>query len=194
MAEQNDIQNATINPGGDSDPSLPEHTPADIQGLMAAYIEKRLDAQTKFYQDRIHENQVNSDFTFKWGTGLMLLASFLATFSALAGIPVLAIVTALLPVFAATLVSFQQLYGWDRQIPLYRDALDGIDNAKLMVPPQSRWIRLDLTTPYANLVEAGEKVLNGEVNQWGQAIVESSKAKGPSVQTGPLASPPAGEH
>ena len=76
---------------------LAQHSLEEIRILHDIYINKRIQEQVQFYSSRIRENQLNSDFTFGFGTLIMTLSSLLATISAASAVPVLALVSAVLP-------------------------------------------------------------------------------------------------
>src|SRR5512134_2847733 len=87
----------------------------EIDHLYRIYQEKRIAAQVSFYESRMRENHLNSDFTFTAGALVMTLSSLIATVSASGGSSYLTLISAILPAFAALLGSFRQLYGWERQ-------------------------------------------------------------------------------
>jgi SMODS and SLOG-associating 2TM effector domain 1 len=150
---------------------------SDVDVLYKIYMEMRLEAQSGFYESRIRENQLNADFTFTLGAAVMTLASLVATISATGNSPALSVLAAILPAFAALLASFRQLYGWERQTSIYRDALMGLERIKLMAPDNERLVKADLTDIYPQLVASGEAVFTGEVNQWGQFVQSAQQAE-----------------
>lgn len=149
----------------------------DIDVLYKIYMDKRFEAQASFYESRIRENQLNADFTFTLGAAVMTLASLVATISATGSRPELSLLAAILPAFAALLASFRQLYGWERQSSIYRDALMGLERIKLIAPDNERLEQTDLTEIYPKLVTSGETVFTGEVNQWGQFVQSTTRAE-----------------
>jgi hypothetical protein len=153
------------------------HNRRDTELLYKIYMEKRLQSQIRFYESRIRENQLNADFTFTLGAAVMTLSSLVATISASGNSPLLSFLAVILPAAAALLASFRQLYGWERQINLYRDALMGLERVKLLAPDNDRMPFSDLMEIYPRLVESGEKVFTAEVNQWGQ-FVQSNQQEG----------------
>lgn len=155
--------------------------PLDIDVLYKIYMEKRLEAQAGFYESRVRENELNANFTFTLGAAVMTLASLVATISATGNRPELSLLAAILPAFAALLASFRQLYGWERQTSIYRDALMGLERIKLMAPDKDRIHTADLTEVYPKLVSSGETIFTGEVNQWGQFV--QSTARGEAEET-----------
>ncbi|MEZ4668146.1 MAG: SLATT domain-containing protein [Anaerolineae bacterium] len=146
----------------------------DVDVLYKIYMDMRLEAQSKFYESRIRENQINADFTFTLGAIVMFLSSLVATISASGHSPVLSLLAAILPAFAALLASFRQLYGWERQTAIYRDALMGLERIKLLTSDNQAMDPVELAHVYPKLVSGGERVFTGEVNQWGQ-FVQSNK-------------------
>jgi hypothetical protein len=146
------------------------HDSRDTELLYRIYMEKRVQSQIKFYESRVRENQLNADFTFGLGTLVMTLSSLVATISASVNLPFLSLLAAVFPAFAALLGSFRQLYGWERQSNIYRDALMGLERVKLISPDDDRIAAADLTQIYPRLIVGGETVFTGEVNQWGQFV------------------------
>jgi hypothetical protein len=146
------------------------HDARDTEFLYRVYMDKRVQSQIKFYESRVRENQLNADFTFSLGTFVMTLSSLVATISASVNTPLLSLLAAIFPAFAALLASFRQLYGWERQINIYRDALMGLERVKLLTPDDDRIAAADLSQIYPRLISSGETVFTGEVNQWGQFV------------------------
>jgi hypothetical protein len=157
------------------------HNRRDTELLYRIYMEKRLQSQISFYESRIRENQLNADFTFTLGAAVMTLSSLVATISASGTSPALSFLAVILPAAAALLASFRQLYGWERQINLYRDALMGLERVKLLAPDNDRMPFSDLMEIYPRLVQSGEKVFTAEVNQWGQFVQATEKDTEPST-------------
>ncbi|MFN8371699.1 MAG: hypothetical protein U0694_02320 [Anaerolineae bacterium] len=96
-----------------------------MEYLFKLYLQKRLASQTNFYETRVRENELNSNFTFTAATLVMTLSSLFATIGASdpgGSTRGLVVAAAVLPAFAALLAGFRQLYGWDRQVAIYRSA------------------------------------------------------------------------
>lgn len=164
------------------------HSPEDLALLFNIYLEKRLQGQLTFYESRIRENDLNSDFTFTIGTFIMTLSSLLATISASAAIPLLALISAVLPALSALLAAFRQLYGWDRQSAIYRDAVLGLEKIRLLAPDDDRLPYSDITPIFPKVVMTSEAVFTAEVNQWGQIFTASAEQEeAQSVPRDPLA-------
>jgi len=163
------------------------HSQEDIDVLFKIYQNKRIDAQSDFYQSRIKENNRNADFTFSVGALVMTISSLVATISASVKdpfwTPFLTVMSAMLPAFAAVLASFRQLYGWERQASIYRDALLGLERVRLLAPDDDRITASDLTKVYPELVSSSEKVFTGEVSQWGQFVVSADQKTGRGDET-----------
>ncbi|MCB9452131.1 MAG: SLATT domain-containing protein [Anaerolineaceae bacterium] len=153
-----------------------DHSKEDIDLLFRIYMDKRLESQVGFYKSRIRENELNSDFTFVFGAGIMTLSSLIATLSAGGNYPLLSLIAALLPAVAALLASFRQLYGWDQQITIYRDSNLGLQRARLLAPDDDQLEKADLMQLFPQLVVATEEVFTSEVSQWGQFIAEKDKS------------------
>ena len=157
------------------------HTPGDIDMLYRVYAHKRIEAQVDFYQSRIKENERNADFTFGMGALVMTISSLVATVGASVRdpfwTPALTVMSAILPAFAALLAAFRQLYGWERQSSIYRDALLGLEKVRLLAPDDDRVAASSLQEIYPDLVKRSETVFTGEVSQWGQFVVDKDGEK-----------------
>jgi hypothetical protein len=145
-----------------------EHASHDVDVLYKIYMEKRINAQRSFYESRIRENRVNARFTFVLGAAVMVITSLIATISAGGTTPLLSLLSAILPALAAMLTSFRQLYGWERQTGIYRDALMGMERALIITPDKDREVLADMEEIYPKLIAETETVLAAEANQWGQ--------------------------
>ncbi|HEX2907187.1 MAG TPA: SLATT domain-containing protein [Phototrophicaceae bacterium] len=163
------------------------HSPEDMNLLFQLYLDKRIEVQLDFYQNRGRENQLNSDFTFTIGTLIMTLSALLATIGATAAIPIFALISAILPAFSALLAAFRQLYGWDRQSALYRDAALGLEKIRLLVPDDDRLAYSDISPLFPKLVISSETVFTAEVSQWGQVVMASEEDEKEAQSSDPLA-------
>jgi hypothetical protein len=163
------------------------HSQQDIDLLFKIYQKKRIEEQSAFYQSRVKENNKNADFTFAAGALVMTISSLVATISASVRdpfwTPFLTVMSAMLPAFAALLASFRQLYGWERQASIYRDALLGLERVRLLAPDEDRISAASLQAIYPELVTSSEKVFTGEVSQWGQFVVSADQKAAKSDET-----------
>jgi hypothetical protein len=163
----------------------PKHTKEDLEFLFKLYMQKRVDSQSKFYENRVRENEFNSDATFTAATFVMTLSSLFATIGAsdsTGSSRWLIVLSAILPAFAALLSGFRQLYGWDRQVSIYRSAKLGLDRASLIVPDNDMVVDTDLSEVYPRLIASTELVLTNEVNQWGQFLLDKEKQNEQQVE------------
>jgi hypothetical protein len=151
------------------------HVQTDVDLLYRIYLDKRIQSQMRFYQSRVWENDRNADFTFALGGLVMTVSALVATVSATGNRPELALLSAVLPAFAALLASFRQLYGWERQSNIYRDSLLGLERVRLIAPDNDRVRVADLQDIFPKLVTSSESVFHGEVSQWGQFVSEKDK-------------------
>lgn len=181
-----------------SDYDTATHNDADLRLLLAIYEQKRLKNLVGFYDSRIRENQRNSDFTFKLATAIMTVASLLATISAAVTpspdpnlldriISTFPVFSAVLPAFAALLAAFRQLYGWDRQVLIYRDSLLGLERARLHIPDAKRLDGANLEELIPKVVNISENVFAGEAAQWGQFVLAKPEEEGEPVTRSALA-------
>ena len=140
--------------------------------LLRIYLQKRIEGQLGFYRSRIREFDSNSGFMVGIGAMIMALSSMISAIGASSSdpklSPLLALITALLPAMAALIASFRQLYQWEKQASLYRDAALGLQQANLIMPDDD--VFDDRTAPLIlpRLVTATEEVFIAEINQWGQ--------------------------
>ncbi|MBZ0302404.1 MAG: DUF4231 domain-containing protein [Anaerolineae bacterium] len=148
------------------------HTEDELQALVDLYRAKRVQVQTVFYDARIKENAYNADFVSTVGVILVAGATLLSTLNIVLGAPVLILFIALLPVFAALLVSFEKIYGWGRQITLYKNALDRLSVDNTIPPAIGRRPRTTYLQVFIDYVTAVENTLQNEVSQWGQAVLK----------------------
>jgi SMODS and SLOG-associating 2TM effector domain 1 len=163
----------------------PKHTKEDLEFLFKVYLQKRVDSQSKFYENRVRENELNSDATFTTATFVMTLSSLFATIGAsdsTGSSRWLIVLSAILPAFAALLSGFRQLYGWDRQVSIYRSAKLGLDRAALIVPDNDLISESDIGDVYPRLIASTELVLTNEVNQWGQFLLDKEKQNEQQVE------------
>lgn len=140
--------------------------------LLRLYLLKRLQGQLDFYRARVREFDANSGFMVGVGAFIMALSSLIATIGAVEGdakvAAAMALITALLPAFAALVASFRQLYQWDKQSGLYRDAVLGLEEAKLVMPDDDIFDPRIANAVLNKVVAATEDVFIAEINQWGQ--------------------------
>jgi hypothetical protein len=149
----------------------PSKRPHDVDSselLMNIYLEKRLDGQKQFYLSRVKEFQSNSNFMVRIGAILLFASAVLSGLGAYFSNPYIAFMTAILPTFASLVASMRQLYQWDKQASLYRDAVIGLDEAKLSLPDLDIFDRRTANVVLPTLVKATEEVFISEINQWGQ--------------------------
>lgn len=163
------------------------HGQTDVDLLYRIYGDKRIESQAAFYKSRIKENNKNADFTFASGALVLTVSSLVATVSASIQdsfwTPALTVLSAMLPAFAALMASFRQLYGWERQATIYRDALLGLERVRLLAPDNDRVSAADLRKIYPQLVIESETVFTGEVSQWGQFVVSTEQKADRGDQT-----------
>jgi len=136
--------------------------------ILRFYVQSRLEEQQKFYQSRIREFETNSSFTIYLSAAVLATSSFVSAIGAASNRPALALVTAILPAFSALIASFRQLYQWEKQANLYRDAVLGIEEAKLLLPDDDLFDKAIAPALLNRLVEETENVFKSEIDQWGQ--------------------------
>lgn len=144
------------------------HDSQTQEALLHLYLEKRVDGQLKFYESRINEYEGNVGFMVSMGALIMALSAFISAIGTTYNSPFLALTTALLPAVAAVVASMRQLYQWEKQSALYRDARLGLEEAKLLMPDLDLFDKRTAPVIFPRLVAATEGVFTAEINQWGQ--------------------------
>lgn len=139
--------------------------------LLRVYLLKRLQGQIDFYRSRVREYDNNAGFMMVMGALIMAISAVVSTLGAAENSPELALVTALLPATAALIGSLRQLYQWEKQSSLYRDAILGLEEAKLIAPDDDMYDPKQAPAYLPVLVESAENVFMGEINQWGQVAM-----------------------
>jgi hypothetical protein len=145
-----------------------EHDTDANEVLLRLYLAKRIDGQMQFYEARATEFNANIGFMVSVGAGIMAISAIVSAIGATNNSAELALVTAILPAIAAFVAALRQLYQWEKQSSLYRDASLGLQETRLLVPD---WDQFDPKTAPAivpSLVRATEDVFMAEINQWGQ--------------------------
>lgn len=139
---------------------------ADV--LTRLYLQRRIEYQASYYEQRAIEYESNADLAFRAGAILMTLSSLLASIGVVSTMPIFAMLTALIPAMASFVATFRQLYQWDRQMSLYRDTLLGLERARILLPDPDIITPDDAKRVLPKLVQETESVLEQEVAQWGQ--------------------------
>lgn len=162
-------------------PSQRPHDVDSSHAFLRAYHRLRIEKQFNYYQDRIREYDANSGFMVAVAAGIMATSSFVSAIGAGMSSPVLALATAILPAFAALIAALRQLYQWEKQAALYRDASFGLQSALLLLPDDDVYDRREARAILPSLVQQAEDVFYSEINQWGQINLgmdnESAKDK-----------------
>jgi hypothetical protein len=148
--------------------------------LLNLYTKKRLDYQYDYYHKRYLQFDKNSDLLFRANALLIAITTLLAALgtnvNSIGG--EVRLLTALLPAFAGLLTSIAQLYKWDEQSRIYRDAVLGLEKTRLILPATDTIEAAKAPTLFRDLVKSAEQVFLDDVNQWGQV----STAKDESAQ------------
>lgn len=146
---------------------------ATAEVLLKVYNKMRVDGQLSFYKSRIREYDANAGFMLGMSAVIMGFSSIISAYGALANNPGFALITTLLPAFAALLASFRQLYQWEKQSVLYRDAMLGLEEARLVMPDDDMFDPRTSAVLLPKLVNVTEEVFVAEMNQWGQIAMGS---------------------
>jgi len=150
---------------------------ATAEILLKIYNQKRIDGQISFYKSRVREFEANAGFMLGMSALIMGVSSFVSAVGAFANNPGLALITTLLPAFAALMASFRQLYQWEKQSVLYRDAMLGLEEAKLVMPDDDLFDPRTSGILLPRVVNVTEEVFVAEMNQWGQIALGSKDSK-----------------
>ena len=154
-----------------------QHSSEANEVLLRLYLAKRIDGQMEFYESRVTEFNANIGFMVSIGAGIMAISSIISAIGTTSNSAELALVTAILPAMAAFIASLRQLYQWEKQSSLYRDASLGLQETRLLIPD---WDQFDVRTAPAivpSLVRATEDVFMAEINQWGQIALGLDQAE-----------------
>jgi hypothetical protein len=161
---------------GAADEPRPPHTEEDYGKFIYLYQQKRVDGQLKFYGDRVEEYDANAGFVSLTTVVLIALSTLLSAVNIVIGQPWIILIIGLLPIMGALLVSFEKIYGWERQKVLYEDALGRLRIDRTIPPVQGRIPK----RPYADIniefVSAVEATLRAEMSQWGQAVLKDGSS------------------
>jgi hypothetical protein len=144
------------------------HDLASCELLLRVYIHQRIKGQLRFYESRFKEFDANSGFMVGAGAAVMAISSIVSVVGVTQNSPEMACLTALLPALAALLASLRQLYQWDKQSALYKDAMLGLEEVSLLVPDADVFDKRAANVILPRLVQAAEDVFTSEINQWGQ--------------------------
>ena len=158
-------------------PGQQAHSSEANEVLLRLYLAKRINGQLEFYESRVNEFNANIGFMVSIGAGIMAISSIVSAIGTTRNSAELALVTAILPALAAFIASLRQLYQWEKQSSLYRDASLGLEETRLLVPDRDQF---DIRTAPAivpSLVRATEDVFMAEINQWGQIALGLDQAE-----------------
>jgi hypothetical protein len=158
---------------------IPQHTDTETQTLLNLYREFRVEAQENYYKKRGDEYDYNLDATLLMAWIIPLIVTLLSTINSVLGaiqnvpyafISVIAVLTVILPSFAAAILSFQRIYDWERQLQLYGKTAAGLQSASIYdeTITDKRKILVDMVTKT-------EQVLASEADQWGAPLSEPDK-------------------
>ncbi len=148
-----------------------EHEEFETAFIKNTYVHKRYDLQLAWYEDRIGEFEENSSFTALVAGVLLAIASIAAAFSAFVSGGLAQIVITVIPSAAATLVSAQQIYGWDRQAALYEETISRLKDLRGKLKLDNPTI--DNEREVADAIAASEAVFSAESDQWGQDVLQA---------------------
>ena len=145
-----------------------QHSTEATEVLLRLYIAKRIKGQKAFYESRVEEFDANIGFMVSIGAGIMAISAIISAIGTTSNSAELALITAILPAIAAFAASLRQLYQWEKQSSLYRDASLGLEETSLLVPDWDQFDPRTSTAIVPSLVRATEDVFMAEINQWGQ--------------------------
>ncbi|HVO70317.1 MAG TPA: SLATT domain-containing protein [Aggregatilineaceae bacterium] len=155
------------------------------------YLQQRIDYQDSYYQRRMAEFSFNSDKMLWVSAALMGFSTILSSYSVLSNKAIYALITALLPAFAAAVSAFRSLYQWQRQAAVYEDSWLALQQARLAMPDEDFLSPDDYARHFPQLVQRTEEVLRAEASQWGQVEqgTSSDTTPGPAAAGQPAAPP-----
>lgn len=163
VRKTSEIQNSRANI-----PFAPPLDPNTSDLLRRIYNDKRINRQIEYYRNRVREFDANTGFMVSVGALIMAISTVVSAIGATSNSPALALVTAILPAIAALAASFRQLYQWEKQSTLYRDAVLGMEEVRLLEPDDDEFHVEMAPEVIRRMVVQAEKVFINEVSQWGQ--------------------------
>ena len=156
------------------------------------YTQQRIDYQDSYYQRRLDEFSFNADKMLWVSAGLMGFSTILSSYSILSDKSIYALITVLLPAFAAAVSAFRSLYQWQRQAAVYEDSWLALQQARLAMPDEDFLQPGDYARYFPHLVQRTEDVLQAEASQWGQIEQGTSPDAPPPAPAGPISPAPRG--
>jgi hypothetical protein len=156
------------------------------------YLQQRIEYQDGYYQRRIAEFSFNADKMLWVSAALMGFSTILSSYSVLSDKAVYALITALLPAFAAAVSAFRALYQWQRQAAVYEDSWLALQQARLAMPDADFLRPGDYARYFPHLVQRTEEILRAEASQWGQVEQGTSSDAPPPAPAGPGTPAPRG--
>lgn len=148
-----------------------EHEEFETVFIKDAYIRARYDRQIAWYEDRIGEFEENSSFAALIAGIFLAIAAIAAAFSAFVSGGWAQIIITVIPSAAATIMSAQQIYGWDRQAALYEETISRLKDLRGRLKLDNPAV--DNEREVADAIAACEAVFSSESDQWGQDILQA---------------------
>ncbi len=108
------------------------HNQDDVDLLLNLYISKQINTQSLACRIILEDGQQNLNFTFMAAVTFLAITVIAALVSSVVSSPFFSLLSAILPSIASLLYAFQLLYGWDQQIPMYRNALEELRNIEVV--------------------------------------------------------------
>lgn len=149
-------------------PSKLDHPVETYQTLLEIYIKKRVEGQQAFYENRYKEFDTNSAFMVAVSAAIMAASTILSALGVYTQTALMAFGTAILPAFATLVAALRQLYQWEKQSALYKDASLGLQEALLIMPDRDTFDPRTANVITPHLIKTAEEVFTSEINQWGQ--------------------------
>lgn len=147
---------------------------ANADTLFHQYFKQRVEYMAGFYKNRTEENENLAGQAFRAGAFLMSISTLVAAMGTLRPEnPYITLITAIIPAIVAFIGAFGELYNWQGDAAIYRDALLGIEEAKLMVPLMDRATADEIKVVYPKFVSRIEDVIGQEHSRWGSIPSET---------------------
>jgi ABC-type transport system involved in cytochrome bd biosynthesis fused ATPase/permease subunit len=138
--------------------------------FLNLYQHARLRDQLKFYDSRRKEFQHARAQLLNIGTALAILAGIAGLLAAFDDRrrPVWATLAVIFPVLATAVTAYSNLYAFDQQARLYRDAASRVDEALATAPDPSDLASGETVIP--TFVDTVESIFMAEQGQWKQLV------------------------
>jgi hypothetical protein len=144
-----------------------DHKPHEVQFLLDFYDKRRIDYMYTYYRRRIQEYEANAQFTTDASLLLLIVGCITALMFVLVRVSPLLVLAVTSAGAALALTVFRWLYGWEREVRIYRDTLAGLERVRIMAANVAELEPDEIAEMLPTLVAKAEDVFVRELNRWG---------------------------